>query len=167
MHALVRLTSEDAAHPSQQSATRRTPRGASRWVHAMPAWSVKNRRASPRHSRKARVYPAVSRLRHEMSTHPPPSPLVLCSSFPCPPLFFPAVFAFRGLVLRPMITTAYSRRVPSLCGKTRITSRQGRHHFVAQDITALPRPHIFLLHVRSLYPAPAFPYCFTGMLNAL
>ena len=37
-------------------ATRRTPHGASRFVLASSAWSVKARRAPSRHCRDARVY---------------------------------------------------------------------------------------------------------------
>ena len=49
--------------------------GASRLVHAMPAWSVKTRRAPSRHCRDARVYDHTTTAMHDdmsMSTLPPP-----------------------------------------------------------------------------------------------
>ena len=49
-------------------ATRRTPNGASRLVHAMLAWSVKTRRAPSRHRRDARVYGLKNTALHETST---------------------------------------------------------------------------------------------------
>ena len=51
-------------------ATRRTPRGTLRLVHAMPAWSVKTRRAPSRHCRDARVNGHKTTAMHEMSTRP-------------------------------------------------------------------------------------------------
>ena len=51
-------------------ATRRTPRGASRLVHAMSAWLVKTRRAPSRHSRDARVYGHTTTAMHKLSTPP-------------------------------------------------------------------------------------------------
>ena len=57
---------------------RRTPRGASRLVHAMSAWSGKARRAPSRHHRDARVYGLESTVMHAMSTPPlPPPPRLL------------------------------------------------------------------------------------------
>ena len=53
-------------------ATRRTPHGASRLVLAMPAWSVKTRRAPPRHCKDARLYCHTATAIHDMSTHHPP-----------------------------------------------------------------------------------------------
>ena len=49
-------------------ATRRTPHGASRLVHAMSVLAVKTRRAPSRHWRNARVYGLKTTALHEMST---------------------------------------------------------------------------------------------------
>ena len=57
--------------PSPLHATRRTPHGTSRLMHAMSAWSVKTRRAASRHSRDARVMFRRQRLR--MKRAPPPN----------------------------------------------------------------------------------------------
>ena len=48
-------------------ATRRIPHGASRLVLAMPAWSVKTRRAPSRHFRDVRVYGHTTTAMHDMS----------------------------------------------------------------------------------------------------
>ena len=53
-------------------ATRPTPRGASRLVRAMFAWSVKARRAPSRHCKDARVHGHTTTVKHDMITpHPP------------------------------------------------------------------------------------------------
>ena len=52
-------------------ADRPTPHGASRLVQAMPAWSVKTRRAPPRHCRYARVHSHSTTAVHDMSTPTP------------------------------------------------------------------------------------------------
>ena len=57
-------------------ATRRTPHGASRLVLAMSAWSVKIRRAPPRHCRVARVYGHMTKMRSCMILS---TPLQRCS----------------------------------------------------------------------------------------
>ena len=44
--------------------TSSTPHGASRLVQAMPAWSVKSRRAPSRHCRDARVYGHTTTVMH-------------------------------------------------------------------------------------------------------
>ena len=55
---------------------RSIPRGASRSVLAMPAWSLKTRRAPPSwYCRGARVYGLTTTAMHGMSTPLPPSPL--------------------------------------------------------------------------------------------
>ena len=54
-------------------ATRRAPHGASSLVQAMSVWSVKTRRARPRHSRDARVYGRMATATHKLSTPPPPT----------------------------------------------------------------------------------------------
>ena len=51
--------------------THRTPRGASRLVHALSARSVKNRRAPSRHCRDARIYGHTTTAMHDMSNPPP------------------------------------------------------------------------------------------------
>ena len=59
-------------------ATRRTPPGASRLVHAMSAWSAKTRRAPYRHCKDARVNGFKTTAMHEMSMprpRPPPAAL--------------------------------------------------------------------------------------------
>ena len=56
-------------------AARPTPHGSSPLVLAMPAWSVKTRRAPSRHCRDARVYGCTTTTMHDMST-------------PCPRSFF-------------------------------------------------------------------------------
>ena len=55
-------------------ATRPTPQGASRLVQVMSVWSVKTRRAPPRHCRDVRVYGQYIRLRPCMIMSTPPSP---------------------------------------------------------------------------------------------
>ena len=57
-------------------ATRRTPHGASRLVHAMSVWSVKTRHAPSRHCRDARVYGHTTTAMNEIEyTRPsPPHP---------------------------------------------------------------------------------------------
>ena len=56
-------------------ATRRTPHSASRLVHAMPAWSVKTRRAPSRHIRDPGVIPLWSHdYAHAQTVYPPPPP---------------------------------------------------------------------------------------------
>ena len=55
-------------------ATRRTPHGASRLVHAMSAWLVNIRRVPSRHSRDARVYGHTTTVMRKLSTPPPPPP---------------------------------------------------------------------------------------------
>ena len=50
--------------------THQTLHGASRLLQAMSAWSVKTRRAPPRHCTDARVYIKTTFM-HEMSTPPP------------------------------------------------------------------------------------------------
>ena len=50
--------------------TRRTHHGATRFVHAMSAWSEKTRRAPSRHSRVARVYGHTTTAKHEMDASP-------------------------------------------------------------------------------------------------
>ena len=63
-------------------ATRRTPHGASLClVLAMSVWSVKTRRAPPRHCRDARVYGPTTTAMHDMSTHAPCFPSFRRSSF--------------------------------------------------------------------------------------
>ena len=57
-------------------ATRRTPHGAMRLVHAMSAWLVKTRRAPSRHSRDARVYGHTTTAMHILSTPPLPPPFL-------------------------------------------------------------------------------------------
>ena len=52
-------------------ATRRTPQGASRLVHAMPALSVKTRRSPPQHCGDARVNGLKTTAMDEMSTLSP------------------------------------------------------------------------------------------------
>ena len=52
-------------------ATRRTPRGASLLVQAMPVWLVKTRRAPSRHCGDAGVYGYTSTAMHDMGTPPP------------------------------------------------------------------------------------------------
>ena len=56
-------------------ATRRTPHGASRLVHALSGWLVKTRRAPPRHYRDARIYglEATPRMTMGSPRHPTPS----------------------------------------------------------------------------------------------
>ena len=66
-------------------ATRRTPHGASRLVQAMPAWSVKPRRAPSRHSRDARVYGHMTTAMHEYRVHPSPSGVLFLPSRPLLP----------------------------------------------------------------------------------
>ena len=53
----------DAAHPLRYSPN--TSRFASRLVQAMPAWSVKTRRAPSRHCGDARVYDRSNRAMHD------------------------------------------------------------------------------------------------------
>ena len=55
-------------------ATRRTPHGASRLVQAMPAWSVKARRAPSRHW-DARVYGHTTTAMHD-NEYPPSASIV-------------------------------------------------------------------------------------------
>ena len=52
-------------------ATRQTPRGASRLVLAISAWSVKTRRALRQHCRDARVYGHTTTVGHAWWVHPP------------------------------------------------------------------------------------------------
>ena len=63
-------------------ATRRTPHGDSRLVHAVFTWSVKTRRAPSRRCRDARVYTAM----HETSTPPTPHPPNSLSRSPLSPV---------------------------------------------------------------------------------
>ena len=59
-------------------ATRQTPHSASRLVQAMSDWSVKTRRAPPRHCRDARIFGHTTTAMHEIEyTAPPPSCLGL------------------------------------------------------------------------------------------
>ena len=51
-------------------ATRRTPHGTSRLVHAISAWSVKTQRAPSWHRRDARVYGIKTTVTHGMRTAP-------------------------------------------------------------------------------------------------
>ena len=69
-------------------ATRPTPHGASRLVQAMPAWSVKTRRAPSGHYRDARVYGHTTTAMHNMSPHPPALPVYspTCSKTAASPL---------------------------------------------------------------------------------
>ena len=55
-------------------ATRRTPRGASRLVQAMTAWSVRTRRAPSRHFRDARVHGHTTTALYVVEYTPPPDP---------------------------------------------------------------------------------------------
>ena len=61
-------------------APRRTPRGASRLVLAMYAWSVKTRHAPSRHCRDARVYGHATTAMHEYRVHPHPPWLRVCKA---------------------------------------------------------------------------------------
>ena len=61
-------------------ATRPAPHGASRLVQAMSTWSVKKRRARPRHCRDARIYGHTTTTMHgkEYPPHPlPPTSVVV------------------------------------------------------------------------------------------
>ena len=58
--AEVRLTMVLTRMQLTLDATHRTPQGSSRLVHAMPAWSVKTRRAPSRRGRDARIIPQWS-----------------------------------------------------------------------------------------------------------
>ncbi|CAN0595121.1 unnamed protein product, partial [Laminaria digitata] len=55
-------------------APRRTPHGTSRLVRAMSAWSMKTRRAPPRHCRDERVYGYTTTAMHDFEYTAPPSP---------------------------------------------------------------------------------------------
>ena len=62
--------------PLTLHAIRRSRHGASRLVHAISAWSVKTRRAPPRHRMEARAYGHTTTSMPETSTRPPtPFPL--------------------------------------------------------------------------------------------
>ena len=64
-------------HQLALHSTRRTPHGASRLVQAISAWSVKIRRAPPRHCRDARIYGHTTTAIHDESTrHPIPCNIV-------------------------------------------------------------------------------------------
>ena len=62
-------------------ATRPTPHGASRLVQAMPAWSVRTRRAPSRHGRDAMVYSHTVTAMDDMSTLSPSTFLLLGAAF--------------------------------------------------------------------------------------
>ena len=64
-------------------ATRPTPHGASRLVQAMSAWSVKTRRAPPRHCRDARVYGHTTTAMYDNECTPPPPSLSLFCFLHC------------------------------------------------------------------------------------
>ena len=55
-------------------ATRPTPNDPSRMAQDMSGWSVKTRRAPPRHCRDARVYGHTTTVMYDMSTPTPPRP---------------------------------------------------------------------------------------------
>ena len=77
-------------------ANRRTPRGTSRLLQSMSAWSVKTRRVPSRHCRDARVYGHTTTAMHDMGTPPVSSP----------PLF-PAARILCVLITRLQMTALY------------------------------------------------------------
>ena len=103
---------------------RRTPHGAPRLVQATPAWLVKTRHASSRHSRVARVLCSYD-YSHAQTESPPPPPCCLSGCATCTQKSYPS-YCFHPIS---------RNHPPVICNKSKHQAKHAPYRWIPLDTT--------------------------------